>query len=145
MEDWIGITMFAFFLAAVIFFTYVIKSAVVWVIAIIMGSMKDKTMTDVGDVVFCRLLEPNGFGYWVIKEVSAIDRGGKITHVCPLGHPEAESKISIFAVCGIPKKKLGTAFKEALRRELQIDAAGRIPDEYVNSLFDMFEVRMVPT
>lgn len=45
MEDWIGITMFAFFLAAVLFFTYVIKSAVVWVIVSAMSAMKNKTKT----------------------------------------------------------------------------------------------------
>ena len=106
---------------------------------------KVRLMSDIGDVVFCRLLEPNGFGYWVVKEVSAIDPNGRITHVCPLGHPEAESKISMFEECGVPKLKMGEFFKKALRVEFQEDAAGRIPDEYVKPFFDMFKVREIPT
>ena len=102
-------------------------------------------MSDIGDVVFCRLLEPSGFGYWVVKEVSAIDPNGGITHVCPLGHPEAESKISMFEECRIPKSKMGTFFKKALQVELQEDAAGRIPEEYVKPFFEMFQVQEMPT
>lgn len=104
-------------------------------------------MSDVGDVVFCRLQEPNWteFGYWVVKEVSAVSENGAITHVCPLGHPEAESKISIFVECGVPQRKPGKAFKDALREEVQINAAGRLPDRYVDPFFEMFQVKIRPT
>ena len=97
-------------------------------------------MPSVGDIVFCRINPPKGSNYWVVKEVSAVD-GGTITHVCAVGLPDSQSKISLFAECKTPKGQ-GDLVKE-FAQEIQAKHSGRIDKEYpdINLLFRLFGCR----
>ena len=98
-------------------------------------------MPSVGDIVFCRIIPPNGSSYWVAKEVSAVDGGCTITHVCAVGIPDSQSKISLFAEYKTPRGQ-GDLVKE-FAQEVQAKHSGRIDKEYpdINLLFRVFGCR----
>ena len=98
-------------------------------------------MPSVGDIVFCRIIPPKGSSHWVAKEVSAVDDGGTITHVCAVGIPDSQSKISLFAEYKTPRGQ-GYLVKE-FAQEIQAKHSGRIDKEYsdINLVFGLFGCR----
>ena len=100
---------------------------------------------DVGDLVVCRIISPKEHSYWVVKEVSMVDRVGTITHVCAVGSPHVQSKMSEFAEYKTPlDQALMKGFVHA--HHVQRDHAGRIDKVLpancaINQFFDIFECR----
>lgn len=99
-------------------------------------------MPSAGDIVFCLTTSSTEPSYWVVREVSAVDPTGEITHVQAVDVPDSRCDVSLFVEYKSPLCQ--NDFLQEIARHFQEQYAGRMDKELsrpgdIDSLIDMFD------